>query len=45
MEAGHTALDLNLKDEPNHLRGDDAMNILSNELMQQLQVSEYGIAS
>ena len=45
MEAGNFVLDLNLKDEPKHLRNDGAMKVLSNELTQQFQVLEYDITS
>ena len=38
---GHIILDLNLKGKPMHIKGKDAMNILSKELMQQLQFLSY----
>lgn len=39
--AGHLVIDLNLKGEPQFITGNDAMSILSKEIMQQLQYLDY----
>ena len=41
QNVGHVILDLNLKGKPMHIKGKDAMNILSKELMQHLQFWSY----
>ena len=38
---GHIVLDLNLKGRPHDVSGNDSMNILSKQLIQQLQVLDY----
>jgi len=40
-EIGHFVLDLNLKGRPQHVKGEDVMNALSKELVEQLQVLDY----
>jgi len=40
-EIGHFVLDLNLKGKPQHVKGEDVMNTLSKELVEQLQVLDH----